>query len=57
MGQDWAYLSPGQIDLTPSEEDQEIAFTPTADDINHLINDGGFILQGDGYILKKIVIR
>lgn len=57
MGQNWASLSAGQIDLVPSEEDQVITFTPTAEDIDHLINDGGFLLQGDGYILKKIVIR
>ena len=57
MGQDWGGLSVSQIDLTSSAEAQTIEFAPIAADIEHLKNDGGLVLTGDGYILKKVSIQ
>lgn len=57
MGKDWGGLSVGQIDFAPSAEDQTATFVPTADDIAHLQNDGGFVITGTGIILKQVVIQ
>jgi len=57
MGNGWANLSVGQIDLVPSEEDQDVVFQPTADDITALQNEGGLVVTGDGFILKRVTIR
>lgn len=57
MGKDWGNLSVGQIDFTPSAEDQTATFIPTAEDISHLQNDGGLVITGDGCILKQVVIQ
>lgn len=57
MGNSWGNLSTGQFDFTPSTEDQTITFEPTADDISHLQNDGGLVITGDGFILKKVTIE
>ncbi len=57
MGKDWGGLSVGQIDLTPSADEQTATFIPTADDIAHLQNDGGFVITGTGCILKQVVIQ
>ena len=57
MGDGWVGLSCGQIDLVPSVEDQRVEFTPTAQDISDLVNKGGLIVTGDGFILKQVLIR
>lgn len=57
MGNGWAGLSCGQIDLVPSAEDQRVEFTPTAQDISDLQNNGGLVITGDGFILKQVLIR
>lgn len=57
MGQGWGNLSTGQFDFTPSAEDQKITFTPTADDITNLQTQGGLVITGDGFILKKVSIE
>ncbi len=57
MGNNWANLSAGQIDLVPSADDQRVEFTPTEEDVNHLRNDGGLVITGDGFILKEVIIR
>lgn len=57
MGAGWANLSVAQIDLVPGADDQRVEFTPTEDDVNHLRNDGGLVITGDGFILKEVLIR
>lgn len=57
MGQDWAPLSVEQIAFTSSAEDQTVEFTPTAEDIVHLKDDGGLVITGDGFVLKKVSIK
>lgn len=56
-GDGWPALSVGQVDLVGSADDQTYEFTPTADDISRLKSENGLILQGDGYILKKVSIK
>lgn len=56
-GDNWPALSIGQVDFSGSAEEQTITFTPTQEDIARLVNDNGLVLQGDGYILKKISIQ
>ncbi len=57
MGTDWAGLSVSQLEFVPSVEDQTLEFIPNADDITHLQNDGGLIITGDGFVLKKVSIK
>lgn len=57
MGTDWKNLSVTQIDLAPSAEDQTATFIPTAEDIQHLQNDGGLVFTGDKCIVKQVVIQ
>lgn len=57
MGQGWANLSVSQIDFTPSSEDQTVTFAPTADDIANLQDNGGLVVTGTGFILKKVSIQ
>ncbi len=56
-GDGWPALSIGQVDFAGSPDDQTITFTPTAEDIDRLNTENGLVLQGDGFILKKIVIQ
>ncbi len=53
----WPMLSPGQLDFSGSAEDKIIEFIPTAEDVSMLNNGNGLVIQGDGYILKKISIK
>lgn len=56
-GNGWAALpSVGQFDLVPGETDQDVVYTPTADDMEALQNDGGLVITGDGFILKRVTI-
>lgn len=53
----WPALSAGQVDFSGKVEDQTMEFIPTEEDVMMLKNDNGLVLQGDGFILKKIVIQ
>ena len=57
MGDGWANLSVSQFDLVPGTEDQRVEYTPTAQDISDLVNKGGLVVTGDGFILKQVLIR
>ncbi len=57
MGDGWANLSVSQFDLVPGTEDQRVEFTPTAQDISDLVNKGGLVVTGDGFIMKQVLIR
>lgn len=56
-GEGWPALSANQFDFAGSADDQTIEFEPTADDISRLNSENGLILQGDGFILKKVAIQ
>lgn len=56
-GDNWPALSIGQVDFSGSADEQTITVTPTADDISRLNSENGLVLQGDGYILKKVSIQ
>lgn len=56
-GEGWPVLSAKQFDFAGSAGDQTIEFEPTADDISRLNSENGLILQGDGFILKKVAIQ
>lgn len=56
-GDQWPALSANQFDFAGSADDQTIEFAPTADDISRLVSENGLILQGDGFILKKVTIQ
>lgn len=56
-GEGWPGLSVGQVDFAGSADDQTYEFTPTAEDISRLNSENGLILQGDGFILKKVSIK
>lgn len=53
----WPALSMGQKDFAGNAADQTIEVIPTADDISRLNSEDGLVLQGDGYILKKVSIQ
>ena len=57
MGDGWANLSVSQFDLVPGTEDQRVEYTPTAQDISDLVNKGGLVVTGDGFIMKQVLIR
>lgn len=56
-GEGWPALSANQFDFAGSADDQTIKFVPTADDIARLVSENGLVLQGDGFILKKVAIQ
>lgn len=58
LGDGWGNMpSVGQIDLTPSAEDQKVVFIPTAADIEALQTKNGLVITGDGFILKRVSIQ
>jgi hypothetical protein len=58
QGTNWGSLSSvGQIDFVPSAETQTIEFIPNATDVEQLQTQGGLVITGDGYILKKVEIE